>query len=152
MPDPVDPVCEASEAVEFLGRLRHGFPMDEISKVLMTSRPRLWAWLDGSTMPDQPDVQRMLEIRDLLAEHFGDDVRTPYRVWRSQARSGASLGSLFAASFIDHEAVAAQMELLRSSIASLKAGEERRWRQPHATCTGRNGVIDDLPTASFHRD
>jgi hypothetical protein len=152
MPDPVDRACEASEAVEFLGRLRHDFPMDEIARMLMTSRALLWAWLDGSRSPERPDVQRMLDIRDLLTGHFGDDLRTAYRVWRSQARSGASLGSLFAASIIDHEAVAAQMELLRSSVANLKAGDERRRKHPFRTATGRNGAIDDLSVASFHRD
>jgi hypothetical protein len=152
MPDPVDRACEASEAVEFLGRLRHDFPMDDFARMLMASRAGLWAWLDGTGSPELPDVQRMLEIRDLLTGHFGDDLRTAYRVWRSQARSGASLGSLFAASIIDHEAVAAQMELLRSSVANLKAGDERRRKHPFRTATGRNGAIDDLSVASFHRD
>jgi hypothetical protein len=126
--------------------------MDEVARLLLSSRALLWAWLDGTGSPELPDVQRMLEIRDLLTGHFGDDLRTAYRVWRSQERSGASLGSLFAASIIDHEAVAAQMELLRSSVANLKAGDERRRKHPFRTATGRNGAIDDLSVASFHRD
>jgi hypothetical protein len=152
MPEPVHRACEASEAVEFLGRLRHDFPMDEVARMLMASRALLWAWLDGTGSPELPDVQRMLEIRDLLTGHFGDDLRTAYRVWRSQGRSGANLGSLFAASIINHEAVAAQMELLRSSVANLKAGDDRRRKHPFTTATGRNGAINDLPVASFHRD
>jgi hypothetical protein len=125
--------------------------MDEIARMFMTSRPLLWAWIDGSAAPDAADVKRIVEIRDLLSEHFGDDLRTAFRVWRSQARSGASLRGLFCAAFIDRAAVSAQVNLLGSSIRTLRSSQSRRETRPYEK-TGRNGAIDDAPTVTFQRD
>lgn len=144
-------MSDTNDAVNFIGKLRTGFPMDEIARMTMTSRPLLWAWLDGSATPSAADVARVIEIRSLLSEHFGDDVRTAYRVWRSKSRSGACLGGLFAAAFIDQGAVAEQMEVLGSSIINLRASRARRDVSRHAA-TGRNGAVEDAPSATFTRD
>lgn len=142
----------AAEAVEFVGRLRHGFPMADIATMLMTSRTLVWNWLDGTTHPDPADVTRILEIRDLLSQHFGGDLTTAFRVWRSKSRAGTTLGGLFSSAFIDQGAIAAQIELLASSIVSLRASDARRRNNPLKTSTGRNGAIDDALIATFHRD
>lgn len=143
---------DMTEAVGFVARLRQGFPMSDIATMLMTSRTFVWRWIDGASQPDQADVARILEVRDLISRHFGDDLKTAFRVWRSRSRSGSSLGSMFSASFIDSNAVKAQVELLSSSIASIRASDERRRKLPSRATTGRNGAIDDAPIATFHRD
>lgn len=151
MADEIAP-SDMTEAVGFVAQLRQGFPMTDIATMLMTSRTLVWHWLDGASQPGPADVTRILEIRDLLSRHFGDDLKTAFRVWRSKSRSGSSLGSMFSASFIDREAVKAQVELLSSSIASIRASEERRRKLPYKATAGRNGAIDDAPIATFYRE
>jgi hypothetical protein len=126
--------------------------MRDLAKVFTTSQPMLWAWIDGRVSPGQVDVQRLLEVRELFSKYFGEDVRMAHRVWRSNSRTGESLESLFSASFIDRDAVAEQMELLRTSIDNLRGIEERRRKRPFRDFAGRNGAIDDLPMATFDRD
>lgn len=139
------------EISRIIADLRRAFPISDIEKMLGIHRSRLSCLMEGSSTPSHEEIARSAEVFRALAEHFVDDLRIAFKVWRSQDRNGASLQEMFAKSPLPRSGIAAHMRVLESSIVSLKAAEARRVLRPFKA-TGRNGFLDEGPSAAFSRD
>ncbi|MCM2441057.1 hypothetical protein HGO34_15155 [Agrobacterium vitis] len=128
-----------------------GCPITTISEIAGVERKTVYSWLDGSSTPHPDREQRVADVYPLLKDAFNDDFGTLNRVWRSKTREGVSLESIFSSADVDLAAVSDQLKYLHSSIANIRAADERRKTKPGKGMVGKNGYVAESAIADFDR-
>lgn len=128
-----------------------GCPITTIAEIAGVERKTVYSWLDGSSTPQADREMRVASVYQMLSEAVAGEFGVLHRVWRSKTRDGTSLDSIFSSAQVDLEAVSDQLAYLQSSIANLRAADERRKTKPGKGMGGENGYVAESAIADFNR-
>ena len=141
--------AEAYNAKEIVTWLREeGLPVAAIADISKVERKSVYAWLNGGHTKEH-NLERLINIRNLLSEGKQADLRSLYRLWNRQVANNQPLKVLLSQEKLD---IAAIKETLTALWPVAKKYMEIDKLRPASTDIGNNPILAEMREAYIPSD